>query len=40
MAGQPTAQVQSGDALFAFDSEMTIIAWNHAAEELTGVSSR
>ena len=38
MAGQPAASLRSGDALFAFDSELTIVSWNRAAEELTGVS--
>jgi PAS domain S-box-containing protein len=28
---------RSGDALFTFDSALTIAAWNSAAEELTGV---
>jgi PAS domain S-box-containing protein len=30
---------RSGDALFAFDSELKIVSWNAAAEELTGVSA-
>lgn len=29
----------SGDALFAFDAELTVIAWNDAAERLTGISA-
>ena len=28
---------RSGDALFAFESDLTIVAWNPAAEEITGV---
>jgi PAS domain S-box-containing protein len=39
MGGPPAPDLRSGDALFAFDSEMTIVAWNSAAEELTGVSA-
>jgi PAS domain S-box-containing protein len=27
----------SGDAVLAFESDLTIVAWNQAAEELTGV---
>jgi PAS domain S-box-containing protein len=30
---------RSGDALFTFDPELTIVSWNPAAEELTGVSA-
>jgi len=37
MAGQPAPSAQSGDALFAFDSDLTIVSWNRAAETLTGV---
>ena len=28
---------RSGDPLFAFDSELRIVSWNAAAEELTGI---
>jgi len=31
--------VRSGDALFAFDADLTVVSWNQAAEELTGVSA-
>jgi PAS domain S-box-containing protein len=31
------ARFSSGDALFAFDADLTIVSWNRAAEELTGV---
>jgi DNA-binding CsgD family transcriptional regulator len=34
---QPWTDFQSGDALLAFDSDLTIVSWNRAAEELTGV---
>jgi DNA-binding CsgD family transcriptional regulator len=37
MAGQPAADFRSGDALFAFDSDLAIVSWNRGAEELTGV---
>jgi DNA-binding CsgD family transcriptional regulator len=30
-------EVRSGDALFAFDGDLTILSWNRAAEELTGI---
>jgi PAS domain S-box-containing protein len=30
---------RSGNALFAFASDLTILSWNRAAEELTGVSA-
>jgi PAS domain S-box-containing protein len=30
--------MRSGDALFAFNAGLTIVSWNQAAEELTGVS--
>lgn len=40
MAGQPAMGFRSGDAFFAFDSDLTIVLWNDAAEKLTGVSAR
>jgi PAS domain S-box-containing protein len=39
MAGQPATGFRSGDALFAFDSDMTVVSWNRAVEELTGISA-
>ena len=39
MAERSATSFQSGDALFAFDSDLTVISWNPAAEELTGVSA-
>ena len=39
MARRPTETFRSGDALFAFDPDLTIVSWNRAAEELTGVSA-
>jgi PAS domain S-box-containing protein len=39
MAGQPAPSVRSGDALFAFDSDLTVVSWNRAAEDLTGISA-
>ena len=39
MAQRPTKTFRSGDALFAFDPDLTIVSWNRAAEELTGVSA-
>jgi PAS domain S-box-containing protein len=32
-------EFRSGDALFVFDEERTILTWNHAAEELTGITA-
>jgi PAS domain S-box-containing protein len=32
-----SAKFRSGDALFAFDADLTIVSWNRAAEELIGV---
>jgi DNA-binding CsgD family transcriptional regulator len=39
MAGEPATSHRSGDASFAFDSDLNILSWNRAAEELTGVSA-
>ena len=39
MAERPTKTFRSGDALFAFDADLTIVSWNRAAEALTGVSA-
>jgi PAS domain S-box-containing protein len=39
MAGRPATNFRSGDAVFAFDSDLLIVSWNRAAEELTGVSA-
>ena len=39
MAGQPATSYRSGDASFAFDSDLNIFFWNRAAEKLTGVSA-
>lgn len=36
--GSATA-FRSGDALVAFDADLTVVSWNRAAEELTGVSA-
>jgi PAS domain S-box-containing protein len=32
-------EFRSGDALLVFDDNLTIVAWNGAAEELTGIAS-
>jgi DNA-binding CsgD family transcriptional regulator len=34
----PPAEFRSGDALFTFDRDLTVLSWNDAAEQLTGVS--
>jgi DNA-binding CsgD family transcriptional regulator len=39
MADRSGTAFRSGDALFTFASDLTIVAWNPAAEELTGVSA-
>jgi PAS domain S-box-containing protein len=39
MTEPPTKTFRSGDALFVFDPDLTIVAWNRAAEELTGVAA-
>jgi DNA-binding CsgD family transcriptional regulator len=39
MAERSSKTFRSGDALFAFDADLTIVAWNRAAEALTGVSA-
>jgi DNA-binding CsgD family transcriptional regulator len=33
----PRMELRSGDALFTFDGDLTILSWNRAAEELTGI---
>ncbi len=30
-------EFRSGDVLFTFDCDLTIVSWNRAAEELTGI---
>jgi PAS domain S-box-containing protein len=37
MTERSETSFRSGDALFTFDSDLTIVSWNPAAEELTGV---
>jgi PAS domain S-box-containing protein len=37
MGRRPTTTFRSGDALFAFDRDLTVVSWNRAAEVLTGV---
>jgi DNA-binding CsgD family transcriptional regulator len=32
-------ELRSGDALFTFDADLTIVSWNEAAEALTGVAA-
>jgi PAS domain S-box-containing protein len=39
MTQRSESAFRSGDALFTFDSDLTIVSWNAAAEELTGVSA-
>ncbi|HET9739380.1 MAG TPA: LuxR C-terminal-related transcriptional regulator [Solirubrobacteraceae bacterium] len=39
MAERPTKTFRSGDALFAFDADLTIVSWNRAAEALTGIAA-
>jgi DNA-binding CsgD family transcriptional regulator len=34
-----TEEIRSGDAVFSFDEEMTVLTWNRAAEALTGRSA-
>jgi DNA-binding CsgD family transcriptional regulator len=34
-----TETYRSGDALFAYDASLTVLAWNEAAERLTGISA-
>jgi PAS domain S-box-containing protein len=34
-----TTEFRSGDALFAFNRDLTIVSWNRAAEELTGIEA-
>jgi PAS domain S-box-containing protein len=33
-------EFRSGDALFTFDCDLTIVSWNRAAEELTGITAQ
>jgi DNA-binding CsgD family transcriptional regulator len=37
MLEPPTETLRSGDALFAFTADLSIVSWNRAAEALTGV---
>ena len=39
MAEPSKTSFRSGNALFAFAPDLTILSWNRAAEELTGVSA-
>jgi DNA-binding CsgD family transcriptional regulator len=39
MAPRPSKGFRSGDALFVFDPDLTIVSWNQAAEALTGISA-
>ena len=39
MTERSAATFRSGDALFAFEPDLTVVSWNRAAEELTGVSA-
>jgi PAS domain S-box-containing protein len=39
MAERSSEKFLSGDALFVFDADLTIVSWNSAVEELTGVSA-
>ena len=39
MTERSESAYRSGDALFTFDSELRILSWNRAAEELTGLSA-
>ena len=39
MSQRSESVFRSGDALFTFDSDLTIVSWNEAAEKLTGVSA-
>jgi len=32
-------EFRSGDALFTFDCDLTVVTWNRAAEELTGIAA-
>jgi len=32
-------RIRSGDALIAFDRELQVVSWNHAAEQLTGIAA-
>jgi PAS domain S-box-containing protein len=39
MAERRATTFRCGDALFCFEADLTIVSWNRAAEELTGVSA-
>jgi PAS domain S-box-containing protein len=39
MDERPATTFRSGDALLAFESDLTIVAWNRAAEDLTGLTA-
>jgi PAS domain S-box-containing protein len=40
VAERSATDFRSGDALFAFESDLTIVSWNAAAEELTGIPAQ
>ena len=39
MADRLATTFRSGDALIAFDADLTVVSWNEAAEELTGITA-
>ena len=39
MPEAPWDDIRSGDALMAFGTDLTVVSWNKAAEELTGIAA-
>jgi PAS domain S-box-containing protein len=39
MVERPEEAFRTGDALVAFDADLTVVSWNRPAEELTGISA-